>query len=298
MEKEILHISTVSEYNDMLGVETLHPLVSVIDFSKVAPIHHFRNSMGFYAVFLKEVMCGDLTYGRQRYDYQCGTVVCVAPGQVLGMDDNGQTYQPKGWALCFHPDLIHGTSLGRNIRDYSFFSYDVHEALHLSDKEREVFVACLKNIQDEIEHNIDRLSKRLITTSIELLLGYCLRFYERQFITRKVVNADVLTRFEQVLDNYYATNKAHTEGLPTVKYCAQQLFLSPNYFGDLIKKETGKTAQEYIQTKIIGLAKERILDNTRSISQVADELGFQYPQHFTRLFKKVTGVTPKEYRGT
>lgn len=297
MDQKVTHIDTIEQYNDFLGVETLHPLVSVIDFSKVRPLHHFRNSMGFYAVFLKEVMCGDLTYGRQRYDYQCGTVVAIAPGQVIGLEDNGQTYQPKGWALCFHPDLIHGTSLGRTIRDYSFFSYEVREALHLSEKEREVFVACLMNIRDEIEHGIDRMSRRLITTSIELLLGYCLRFYERQFVTRSVVNVDILSRFEQVLDNYFASDKARREGLPTVKYCASELFLSPNYFGDLIKKETGKTAQEYIQAKIIGLAKERILGSRQSITQVADDLGFQYPQHFTRLFKKVTGVTPKEYRG-
>ena len=253
--------------------------------------------MGFYCVFLKEIKCGNLIYGRQYYDYQAGTVVCLAPGQVIGVEDNGEVFQPKGWALVFHPDLIRGTSLGRIMREYRFFSYESNEALHLSDRERAIFMDCLLKIQDEIQHDIDRMSRRIITKGIEMLLDYCLRFYERQFITRENVNSDILTRFEDLLDNYFADEETvHRKGLPSVKYCATQLCLSPNYFGDLIKKETGVTAQDYIQTKIMNIAKERILDPTKSISQISYDLGFQYPQHFTRMFKKSVGQTPSEYR--
>lgn len=297
MNKELLNITTVTEYNDMLGVETLHPLVSVIDLSKAKPMKHIRHTFSFYVVFLKDEKNCELIYGRQRYDYQKGSVVCLAPGQVIGVEDTGETFQPQGWALCFDPELIRGTSLGRNIREYSYFSYEVNEALHLSERERKLFLDCLEKIQNELEHAIDRLSKRLLATNIELLLDYCLRFYERQFITRERVNHDVLTRFETLLDDYFLSDKAQQDGLPTVKYCASELCLSPNYFGDLIKKETGKSAQEYIQFKVMDIAKERILNPEKSISQIAYELGFQYPQHFTRLFKKVVGQTPNDYKG-
>lgn len=296
METKLLNIETVAEYNDMLGVETRHPLVSVIDLTKAKPMRHLRHTFGFYTVFLKEAKCGDLIYGRQYYDYQEGTVVCLAPGQVIGIEDNGETFQPKGWALCFHPDLIRGTSLGSHIKEYSYFSYEVNEALHLSQQEREIFVDCLHKISHELEHSIDRLSRRLIATNIELLLDYCLRFYERQFITREHVNNDILTRFETLLDRYFESGRAQQEGLPSVKWCAGELCLSPNYFGDLMKKETGKTAQEHIQFKLIDIAKELVLNPGRSISQISYELGFQYPQHFTRMFKKVVGMTPNEYR--
>lgn len=296
MDKKLLNIETISEYNNMLGVETLHPLVSVIDLSRSKPMKHMRHTFSFYVVFLKDEKNCDLLYGRQRYDYQKGSVISLAPGQVIGIEDTGEVFQPKGWALCFHPDLIRGTTLGRNMKEYSFFSYEVNEALHLSEKERTIFIDCLDKIQHELQYTIDRLSKRLIATNIELLLDYCLRFYERQFVTRSNVNHDILTRFERLLDDYFTGEQAGQNGLPSVKQCAGQLCLSPNYFGDLIKKETGKTAQEYIQHRLIDIAKERVLDPSKSLSQVAYELGFQYPQHFTRLFKKVVGQTPNEYR--
>lgn len=296
MKKNVVHIESICQYNKLLGIETLHPLVSVIDLSKARPMKHMRHTFGMYVIFLKEVMCGNLIYGRHYYDYQEGTLVCLAPGQVIGVEDNGEVYQPKGWALVFHPDLIRGTSLGQRIREYTFFSYEVNEALHLSEGERELVTGCLQKIGQELEHAIDRHSKRLIAIQIEMLLDYCLRFYERQFITRSNINRDVLTRFETLLDDYFAGDRAQREGLPSVKRCAGELFLSPNYFGDLVKKETGKTAQEYIQLKLIDLAKEQVLDPGKTIAQVACELGFQYPQHFTRLFKKVVGRTPAEYR--
>lgn len=296
MDKKLLNIETVSDYNDMLGVETLHPLVSVIDLSRAKPMKHMRHTFGFYVVFLKDEKNCDLLYGRQRYDYQKGSVISLAPGQVIGIEDTGEVFQPKGWALCFHPDLIRGTTLGRNMKEYSFFSYEVNEALHLSEKERTIFIDCLEKIQHELQYAIDRLSKRLISTHIELLLDYCLRFYERQFVTRSNVSHDILTRFERLLDDYFTGERAGSNGLLSVKQCANELCLSPNYFGDLIKKETGKTAQEYIQFRLIDIAKERILDPSKSLSKVAYELGFQYPQHFTRLFKKLVGQTPNEYR--
>lgn len=298
MAEKLLNIATVAEYNDLLGVETLNPLVSVIDLSKIKPLRHNRHTFNFYTIFLKDAICGDLIYGRGKYDYQKGTVVCLAPGQVIGIEDNGEEYQPMGWALCFDPDLIRGTSLARRISEYSFFSYNVNEALHLSEQEREILIDCLDKISHELNHAVDRLSKRLIATNIELLLDYCLRFYERQFITREIINSDLLSKFELIIDSYLRSPRLSAEGLPTVKWCASELCLSPNYFGDLIKKETGRTAKEHIQMRIIALAKERLFSHDRSISQIAYELGFQYPQHFTRLFKNITGLTPNEYRNT
>lgn len=293
---KIEHFEHVFEYNDLLGVETLHPLVSVIDLSKSRRIRHMRHTFGFYTLFLKEVRCGNLIYGRQYYDYQEGTIVAIAPGQVAGVEDNGEEFQPKGWALVFHPDLIRGTSLGRSIRSYSFFSYEANEALHLSEQERAIVVDCLHKIRTETEHAVDKHTRRLITANIELLLDYCVRFYERQFLTRSQVNSDLLIRFETLLDAYFSSDRPQSEGLPSVKYFAEQLHLSANYFGVLIKKETGRTAQDHIQLKLIDVAKERIFDVRKSVGEIAYELGFKYPQHFTRLFKKLTGLTPKEYR--
>lgn len=296
MDTNLLNIETISQYNEMLGVETLNPLVSVIDLSTAKPMRHMKHTFSFYVVFLKDEKNCEFIYGRQRYDYQKGSVICLAPGQVIGIEDTGEFFQPKGWALCFDPELIRGTSLGRNMFEYSFFSYEVNEALHLSDSERQLFVDCLEKIKMELEHKADRLSKRLIATNIELLLDYCLRFYERQFVTREPVNKNILVRFETLLDEYFSNGKASNNGLPSVKYCASELCLSAGYFGDLIKKETGISAQTYIQNKVISIAKERILNPMYSITQVAYELGFRYPQHFTRLFKKITGKTPKEYK--
>ena len=283
---EILNIETIDQYNKLYNQETLHPLVSVVDLSKSKERRYCRMNFGLYALFLKEVKCGDMRYGRNYYDYQEGTVVCIAPGEV---------YQPKGRGLVFHPDLIRGTSLAQDIKNYSFFSYESNEALHLSERERGIVLDCLNKILMELEHSIDKHSKRLIVTNIELLLDYCTRFYERQFITRESVNKDTLTRFENLINEYFQ-NQVQTEGLPSVKYFADKICLSPNYFGDLIKKETGKSAQEYIQLKLIGVAKEKVLNPAKTISQIAYELGFQYPQHFVRVFKKRVGCTPSEYR--
>ena len=293
---DILKLEHIYQYNDRVGYETLHPLVSVIDFSKCLPIEPVRRLFGFYAVFLKDVKCGDLRYGRQYYDYQEGTLVFLAPGQVVEVGNRDQAVQPKGWGLLFHPDLLKGTSLGRMMKNYTFFSYESNEALHLSDQERQVVFECLGNIEAELHRGIDKHSKMLITSNIELLLNYCLRFYDRQFITRENVNKDILIRFEELIDDYFQSGKPMNTGLLTVGYCADRLHLSANYFGDLIKKETGRTAQEHIQMKLMDIAKEKVLDPSKTISEISYELGFQYPQHFTRLFKRCVGCTPNEYR--
>ncbi len=289
-------IDTVKHYNDYAGVDTLHPLVSVVNFSELPYVRNFRRYMGIYAVFLKDAKCGDIIYGGKPYDYEDGTLVFVSPGQVYGIDNHSVNENPSGYGLLFHPDLITGTHLAKTIKEYSFFSYEVNEALHLSKKERKTIVECFQKIASEIDQNIDKHSKTLIVSNIELLLNYCMRFYDRQFITRSHANKDVLTRFENLLSDYFQSNKAQELGLPSVTWCAEQLHLSPNYFGDLIKKETGNTALDYIQSRLIEEAKLRMFDSGKSISEISYQLGFKYQQHFTRLFKQKVGITPNEYR--
>lgn len=296
--EEIIKLDSIAKYNAIRGVPTQHPLVSVLDLSKANPMPVGRFNFGLYTVYLKEVKCGDLKYGRNLYDYQEGTLVFIAPGQVLGVEPKGKAFSPKGWSLVFHPELIRGTSLGKHIQDYSFFSYKVNEALHLSDKERQLVLDCFAKIQYEVEHAIDKHSKMLITSNIELFLNYCIRFYDRQFITRDNAHKGVLEKLELLLDDYFSSDKPLTEGLPAVAWCAAKLNLSSNYFGDLVKKETGISAQEYIQSKVIDIAKEKIFDASKSVSEVAYELGFKYPQHFSRLFKQKVGLTPNEYRSS
>lgn len=294
--KEVIKLDTVDQYNRLFGLETLHPLVSVVNLSEATRFPtHFTMNYGVYALFLKNVKCGDIRYGRQIYDYQEGTVTSFAPGQVVEVDML-QGVRPNAHGLLFHPDLIKGTSLGQDIKHYSFFSYASAEALHLSEEEKSIFTDCLEKIRMELQHPIDKHSKRLISRNIELLLDYCMRFYERQFITRSESNKSILVKFEALLDDYFQSDKPQTDGLPSVKYFADKVFLSPNYFGDLIKKETGKSAQEYIQTRMIDMAKEMIAGTEKTVSQIAYELGFQYSQHFNRIFKKNTGYTPGEYR--
>ncbi len=298
--ERIYRFDTVAEYNVLNNQETLHPLVSVIDFSKANPRSWGEKSVrinyGLYCIFLKDFKGCDLKYGRDYYDYQEGTLVFVAPGQTMVVETDGQVYQPKGYALVFHPDLVRGTSLAKSIHEHNFFSYNANEALHLSERERQVVLDCFSKIEFELQQNIDKHSKKLIASNIELFLNYCDRFYDRQFITRDNVNKGVLAKFEELLNGYFSTEKPQNLGLPSVSYFAEELHLSANYFGDLIKKETGKSAKDYIHDKIIDAAKNKILAANKSVNEIAFELGFKYPQHFTRLFKNVTGLTPNEYR--
>jgi len=293
---DIIKLESISQFNTLRGVETLHPLANVFEFSTMKLIPEAKALYGFYCVFLKEAICGDLKYGCNYYDYQEGTLVFIAPGQIVGIGSKPGSAMPKGRGLLFHPDLIRGTSLGQNIKKYTFFSYEANEALHLSEKERQVIMDCMDNIDHELRQSIDKHSKTLISNNIELLLNYCMRYYDRQFITRGLVNKDILMRFEKLLDDYFQSELVQTSGLPTVRYCADKLHLSANYFGDLIKKETGKSAQESIQLKVMSLAKERIFDRSKTLSEIAYELGFKSPQHFSRMFKNETGQTPNEYR--
>lgn len=293
---EIMKIDTVRQYNDYFGVETLHPLVSVIEGSKAKPLRYCRKLYNLYAVLLKDTDCGQLKYGQSRYDYQQGTMLFLAPGQTMGSEDDGMLHQPEGWVLAFHPEFLQKTPLARLIKEYSYFSYNANEALHLSGQERETVLECMNKIRTELQHPVDKHSRSLITDNIKLLLDYCIRFYDRQFITRENTNHDILTRFESLLDDYFASDAPAENGMPSVQYCAGKLCLSPNYLGDLLRKETGMSALKHIQQKTLDIARERMSDTSKSIGEISYELGFPYPQHFSRWFKKMTGYTPNGYR--
>ena len=301
MEK-IINIDTVSEFNAANNHKTLHPLVTVLDYSKANPrdwgeVDTIRFNYGLYSVILKDVVCGDMRYGRHHYDYQAGTLVFYAPGQFVSMDNPKVVYQPMGFGLLFHPDFLIGTHLGKAIHQYKFFSYQTNEALHLSDDEREMILDIFKKIEFELKQPIDKHSKKLIASNIELFLDYCQRFYDRQFITRDVAHKGIIEKFEELLNAYFHSEKPQIIGLPSVAYFADELHLSANYFGDLIKKETGQSAKDYILFKTISIAKERIFEDEKTVNEIAYELGFKYPQHFTRLFKQKVGMSPFEFRG-
>lgn len=300
MEK-VIDIDNVSEYNEANNIKTLHPLVSVIDFSKANPgdwgdVETIKFQYGLYSIFLKDVKCGDLRYGRHYYDYQAGTLVFFAPGQSASIENPKAVYQPMGFGLVFHADFLIGTSLGKNIHHYKFFDYQTHEALHISEDERQMILDCFAKIEFELKQPIDKHSKKLIASNIELFLNYCQRFYDRQFITRDVAHKTVLEKFEHLLNSYFLSGKPQSIGLPSVAYFANELNLSANYFGDLIKKETGQSAKDYIQNKVIEIAKNKVFENDKTVNEIAYELGFKYPQHFSRFFKQHVGHSPNEYR--
>ncbi|MGB6153336.1 MAG: helix-turn-helix transcriptional regulator [Pricia sp.] len=299
--KNVLHISTVGDYLNLRKQEVLHPLVGTVDFNEVSKkgyenkeydVFHFH----CYAIFLKDAKCCKIQYGGKPYDYDEGTLVFMAPNQTIELGGYDPDFVPKGYAMLFHPDLLWGTELGKKIHDYTFFSYSSNEALHLSAKERKVILSLVEKIQFELEQNLDKHSKKLIVANIELFLDYCTRFYDRQFLTREMNNQGSLERFENLLNDYFNSDKPQKHGTPSVGYFAGRLHLSPNYFGDLVKKETGKSAQEYIQDKLIEEAKERVFDPNKSVSEIAFDLGFKYPQHFSRLFKQKVGHSPNAFR--
>lgn len=297
--KKTYRIETVEDYCKPHGIELQHPLVNIVDFStlKPRPTEYTHFYYGVYAIFIKDTDCGELLYGRNKYDYKERSLVFLQPGQILELVKNNTNHsKPKGWGLLFHPDLLLGTNLAKQMDDYSFFSYEVNEALHISEKERKMIMELFEKIHFEIDRPIDKHSRKLIVNNIQLFLDYCMRFYDRQFITREQMNKGILEKFETELNAYFKTDKAQRLGLPSVAYFADAVHLSPNYFGDLVKKETGKSAQEYIQLKLMNIAKNRILDVSKPISEIAYELGFSYPQHFTRMFKKSMGLSPSEYR--
>ena len=293
---EIKKINSVGEYSALRGAETLHPLINVLDYDNLALLEPASYNFGFYSIFLKDTKCGDLRYGKELYDYQEESLVFVAPGQVLTVEKYLPGVHPKGKVLIFHPHFLKGSILNNILNDYSFFSYASNEALHMSKKEKNMILNMFETIEDELHQNLDKHSKTLVVSHLQVLLNYSTRFYDRQFMTREHVNKGILERFESIINDYFNSEKLQTIGIPSVAYCAEQLHLSANYFGDLIKRETSASAQEYIQEKVIALAKQKIFDVNKSISTIAYELGFKYPQHFTRLFKKKVGMSPIEYR--
>ncbi|MDO4163716.1 MAG: helix-turn-helix domain-containing protein [Bacteroides sp.] len=293
---EIIKADTIEQYNNYFGFETQHPLVGVVHFDQTENQPSHRMTFGFYALFLKKTTGCTISYGRTSYDFSDETVVSFAPGQTIGIHRTEDGLVPEADGILFHPDFLFRTPLAQKIKQYTFFSYTSNEALHLSKEERIILQDYMDKITRELQHPIDKFSKSLIISNIEVLLNYCMRFYERQFVTRSDMHHDALVKFEQLLDEYLDTGLATTYGIPTVKYFADKICLSPNYFGDLVKTETGKTAQEYIQLKMTNLAKDAMLDPNKSVKQIAETLGFQYPQHFVRFFKKQVGCTPKEFR--
>lgn len=291
---KIMKIKNVSDYSRYLGHTDRHPLVSVINYAEVSPIRHSLNSYSVYGIFFHDQQDIDLTYGCGKYDYKSGTVICVAPGQIGGKEDNGERVMLTGWALLFHPDLLRGTPLSKNIKQYTFFDYRVHEALHMTDEEHDIFVSLMQQIRNELQKPHDEQQNAILIAYIELVLNFCQRFYNRQFTTRKLENSDILMKFNNLLNDYYEKNTQLTLGLPTVQYCADKLCMSSNYFGDVIKKTTGDTASNYIRQHVIQRVKNELATGA-SIVQVADDLGFKYPQHLSRMFKQQTGITPSEY---
>ena len=291
---KILKVRNVGDYSRWVGHTDRHPLVSVIDYAKVSPVRHSLNNYSIYGIFFHDEAEIDLAYGCGKYDYKEGTVICVAPGQIGGKEDNGERVMLTGWALLFHPDLLHGTTLEKAIKNYSFFDYRVNEALHMTDEEHGILTSLMRQIRDELRKRHDELQDSIIVGYIELVLNFCQRFYNRQFITRKFDNSDMLMKFDRLLHDYFDGNMQLTLGLPTVQFCADKLCMSSNYFGDMIKKTTGDTASNYIRQYIIQRAKNELATG-ESIARVAYGLGFEYPQHLSRMFKKLTGMTPSDY---
>lgn len=289
-------LDTITEYANLLGFKTLNPLISVLDLSEMPSDMIGRKRFGFYCVMLKEHYNGKLSYGRGHYEYQAGTMIFTSPGQVIGIDVEGEDNHSKGYLLMFHPDFLYATSLAELMKDYFFFAYDVNEALYMSESEKEIIIRLFKSIKDEFNFSEDKHKRRIIASYIETMLNYCLRFYDRQFVSQKTDITNIISRLEMALDEYYAKEMAVELGMPSVQYCASCVNLSPNYFGDLVKKETGKSAQHYIHSYIIGKAKTHLISTSMNVSEVAFHLGFRYPHHFSRLFKRHTGHTPNEYK--
>ena len=292
---KILKVAKTADYSAWVGQKDPHELISVINYSKVSPVRYSLNHYGVYGLFLpgdKEDM--ELTYGTGKYDYSAGTLICVAPGQLGGKEDNGELVNLSGWAVLFHPDILQGTALEKDINNFSFFDYRINEALHMSEEERKIIVGLIQQIETELKFPADSMQNRILAGFINLLLRYAQRFYNRQFVSRTVHNNDILTRFEKLLKDYFEQEKQLKTGVPTVQYFSEQLNMSPSYLSDVIKKTTGETSNHYIKQYMIQLAKNRLVSGMNS-SEVAYSLGFDYPQHFSRTFKKITGETPSKY---
>ena len=297
---EIIQLQSIADLHKLFNLgNSQHPLVAVLDFSKVTEQveQNTKITTDFYSIMFKNYCKNHIKYGRKTIDFQDGNLICIAPNQTIEIDNEIEEREDKmGWGLFFHPDLIRSTTLNQKIKEYSFFQYEVSEALHLSDKEKNILLECVQKIQTELQENIDVHSQYIIVSTIELLLNYCSRFYGRQLITRSQNNKSIISQIENLLTQYFADNKINEQGLPTVKYLANKVHLSPSYLSDLLKKETGKNAQEHIHFYLIEEAKNLLLNSEKNINEIAFDLGFEYPQYFNKLFKKKTGKTPMEYR--
>ena len=302
--KEILRIKSISQFHKILGFPLpSHPLISLIDDNEALgkselddSLLNIRFSFDMYSIMYKDNISGSIGYGRSTYDFQEGTIIFSSPGQVFTSPSKKELKDKKGWTLLFHPDLIRKSVLGNKIDDYSFFSYDVNEALHLSPKEEKFFFDLISKIQEEYSQNIDQHSQTLIISNLELLLNYCTRFYDRQFYTRTNINKDFVSQFEKTLKNYFQSGKLNEIGIPPANYFGNELNMSTNYLSDMLKRETGKSIKEHIDGYIVDKAKSILLNSNKKVSEVAYILGFEYPQSFTRLFKNKTGMSPIEYR--
>lgn len=296
----IINLQSIADLHKLFNLgKSQNPLVAVLDFSTVSEQveQHTGIITDFYSIMFKNYCKNNIKYGRKAIDFQDGNLICIAPNQLIEIDNEIENNENMlGWGLFFHPDLIRATSLNDKIRDYNFFNYEVSEALHLSDKEKTILHECVRKIQMELQENIDVHSQYIIVSTIELLLNYCSRFYGRQMITRSQSNKTIIAQVEIILKNYIAESKIKEQGLPTVKYLADRVHLSPSYLSDLLKKETGKKAQEHIHFFLIDQAKTYLKNTDKNINEIAHHLGFEYPQYFNKLFKQKTGKTPVEYR--
>ena len=297
---EIIRIKNISEVHDFFGFEKpKHPLVTMLPIDeRMTNLDYgdFKYTFDFYQISLKSGIKGTLSYGRNSYDFNEGTMTFFKPNQVVKVENSEDYRGGSGWTLIFHPDLIRKSELGRTIENYSFFNYEVHEALHLSDDEKNSLTELAQKIKKEYQQNIDKHSQEIIIANIEMILKYCKRYYDRQFYTRTNLNKDILTKFNKIVREYYNSEKPLQAGVLSVKECAKRLNLSVNYLGDLLKSETGRSAKDHINDFVIEKAKNKLLGTNKSISEIAYGLGFQYPQSFTRLFKNQTGISPNEYR--
>ena len=293
MEKT-LRVQHVNDYAHYIGAPELHPLVSVIHYDELEHCRHSLNNYDVFGLFIGDETLEELTYGLTKYDLHRHALMCVAPGQIGGKADTGEEIQTKGWALLFDPELLYGTDVERQLSSYTYFSYNTNEALLMSDEQRLTIVTLLEKIRQEATKNDDKHTHSILVHLIGLVLEYVARFYALQLSTPSKDKDDLLTRFENLLLHYYSNNLQREHGLPTVRYCAQELFLSPNYFGDLIRQLTGDNASNVIRRFIMQRAKELLISGTQ-IAEVAEQLGFDYPQHFTRQFKKHFGITPTAF---
>ncbi|MEM6348311.1 MAG: helix-turn-helix domain-containing protein [Bacteroidota bacterium] len=301
---DIFQIKSISQFHEMLSFPPPeHPLISLLEEKKEGPrppidpsLFNLRFSAELYAIIYKDKVSGSLSYGRNSYDFQEGTLIFSSPGQVFSSQGEDEYSENQGWTLLFHPDLLHKSELGKKMDSYSYFSYDVNEALHLSLKEERFISEVVAQIKEEYSQNLDRHSQKLILSNLELLLNYCDRFFDRQFYTRSNINKDFVSKFESVLKAYFNTEKVSDLGVPSASYFGEKLNMSTNYLSDLLKKETGKSIKEHIDGRIIDKAKTILLNSNQSIGEIAYGLGFEYPQSFSRLFKNKTGMSPLDYR--